>query len=152
MPKALKIFLIVFVSLALLGGGCFYAVSRFVDEIGPDLAQKGKKAKEEGEIWGKAHTQQQSLIEGIRRANTCSSELDILCLVEQKIFLKVSLEYSKPSPKFCDGVPKITEIWETTTWRSKRCSELAPDHLQICNNIIEAVQADCEERSAKSAK
>lgn len=53
-------------------------------------------------------------------------------------FLRSCLEYSRPTPGFCDNVPPATSIGRTAAWQSHRCGDNA-----YCKSVIPVVQTYC---------
>lgn len=151
MPKGLKIFLIVFVSLVVLGGGCLYVGGIWLEGVFSNLKETGEKTQTEAKEWSKKHTQAEALNEAVKRGEECSGDLDLSCLIQQRLFLGFSLEAAKKTPGFCKSVPPTEEIMKSATWRVEQCRKLKADGSQKCPNVIAAVQDYCDKtREAKN--
>jgi hypothetical protein len=59
-------------------------------------------------------------------------------------FVRSCLEYSRPTPGFCDNVPPPTSIGRTAAWQSQRCGD-----DMSCRNVSQVVQGYCTEGRAK---
>jgi hypothetical protein len=58
--------------------------------------------------------------------------------------MRMCLESSKPTPGFCDDVPKQTEFMKSAEWKLKQCREAGLQHDSNCQNLFTPVQQFCE--------
>src|SRR6266496_1784249 len=70
--------------------------------------------------------------------------------ISTTIFMRACLDSSRPTPGFCDDVPKQTEFIKSAQWRISQCRrvDLASDNN--CQNLFQPVQQFCDERGRKS--
>jgi hypothetical protein len=73
--------------------------------------------------------------------------------VRGSIFLDACLRSSRPTPGFCDGVPRSDEVMETSQWQQMRCnrSALNPAASVRCNATASAVQRYCRVEGREKA-
>ena len=66
------------------------------------------------------------------------------------IFMRFCLESSRPTPNFCDDVPRQTEFVKTARWRIDQCNKFDLAKDSNCQNLFAPIQQFCEERARKS--
>jgi hypothetical protein len=146
MPTWLKILLIIggsiFVILLLIIGAGAYWWSQHKDEF----VEAGKRSITEGKEFGKGTDNEGCLSEAISRYKQQES---FSGTISAKLFLKTCLESSRPTPGFCDPVPKTTEIMKSAQWQVEQCRQAGLSSSQYCGQIFQEVQSFCESGQSK---
>ena len=141
MPGWLKGLLIAFVvilviGLLVIGAGVFY-VMRNKDA----WIAKGKAVAEEGKSFGNTTDNQGCVDESLSRYK---KEPGITAVITNTIFMRLCLEASRPTPGFCDEVPKASEFMKSADWRLKQCRVAGLQSDNNCQNLFTPVQQFCE--------
>lgn len=123
----------------LVAAGGFFAVRWFNDNK-DRLRAEGDALKAEARLFGRAHTQAESLHEGLRRLDACSG---IICEAKTGIFVEAALAESSPSDGFCASVPPDDSILATALWRVSACDKIGRGGQQPCGRLMGAVQKHC---------
>jgi hypothetical protein len=71
-------------------------------------------------------------------------------VISNSIFMRACLESSRPTPGFCDAVPKQTEFIKAAQWRIEQCRKVDLSKDSNCQNLFSPVQQFCDERARKS--
>jgi len=147
MPGWLKALLIVAIVVVVLvvgvvGAGVFY-VMRHKDA----WWAAGKEVAEEGKNFGNTTDNQGCVDEGLSRYK---KEPGLASILSNTIFTRTCLESSKPTPGFCDEVPRQTEFMKTVEWRKKQCRQAGLQSDNNCQNLFTPVQQFCEDKSSRS--
>ena len=147
MPGWLKTLLIVFVvvlvlAIGVIGAGVFY-VMRNKDA----WLAKGKEVAEQGRSFGNTTDNQGCVDESINRYK---KEPGLMAVISNTIFMRMCLETSRPTPGFCEEVPKANEFMKSADWRLKQCRLAGLQSDSNCQNLFTPVQQYCEFKSAKS--
>jgi hypothetical protein len=123
MPTWLKVTLVVvglvvvlFVAAIIAG---VYAVRRY----GPELVEAGKQTVAEGEEYGRRTDNEGCLNEAVARQARAEGFRDML---KNSIFTRSCLEASRPTPGFCDAVPRQVEFMKAISWQMQQCKQLRP--------------------------
>lgn len=147
MPGWLKVLLIVAIIVVLLivgvvGAGVFWWV-RNKDA----LMARAKEVVAEGQEVGKRSDNQGCVDEGVSRYK---KEPGFTSAISNAIFMRTCLEASKPTPGFCDTVPRASEIMKSAEWQAEQCRrvDLATD--SYCRQVFQPVQQYCEAGKRKS--
>src|SRR5438128_241334 len=116
--KALIIVVIVIVLLVvgLIAGGIYY-VSRNKDA----WLAKGKEVMTEGRDFGRNTDNQGCVDESVSRYK---KDPGFTTIISNSLFMRSCLESSRPTPGFCDEVPKQTEFVKTAQWRLAQCRRI----------------------------
>lgn len=144
MSRTLKVILIVFGALIVLGaaavGGLFWWFSSNQEEF----RQMAVEAGIEGQQFGSATTDQGCVEEGLRRTEACDG---LMCEVKAGVFLRVCLQSAKVAPVFCAAVPTkdLDSIMETAMWRVGFCQAKGATDVDRCGRVLDAVQKYCHE-------
>ena len=136
--KALIIVAIVVVVLvvAVVGVGVFY-VMRNKDA----WLARGKEVAEEGKRFGNTTDNQGCVDEGLSRYK---KEPGFTSILSNTIFMRTCLESSKPTPGFCDQVPKQTDFIKAAEWKLKQCRLAGLQNDSNCQNLFTPVMQFCE--------
>jgi hypothetical protein len=141
MPGWLKALLIVAIVVVLLivgavGIGAFY-IMRNKDA----WMARAKEVAAEGKSFGSTTDNQGCVDESLSRYK---KEPGFTAIIANTVFMRTCLDASKPTPGFCDEVPKSTEFMKSADWRLKhgRLAGLQSDNN--CQNLFTPVQQFCE--------
>ena len=146
MPTWMKVLLVlgglllVLVVLAVVAG--FFVVRRY----GPGLVEAGKQTYTEGAEYGRRTDNEGCLNEAAARQAHVEGFTD---MVKNGVFMQVCLEASRPTPGFCDGVPRQMEIMKGVTWQHQQCKRYGLKIEQQCGQLFQGVQRFCEERARR---
>src|SRR5688572_26680592 len=147
MPGWAKALIIVAVLLVLLvlgaiAGGIFWW-SRNKDT----LIARGKAVVTEGQDAGRKSDNQECVNQSISRYKR---EPGFTSSLETSIFMQSCLQASRPTPGFCDDVPKQTEFMKTAEWRLDQCRRVELSSDNYCQQLFTPVQRFCERPSSGS--
>jgi hypothetical protein len=148
MPGWLKTLLIVaavvvVLVVAVVGVGVVY-VMRHKDA----WMAAGKEVAEEGKKFGSTTDNQGCVDEGLSRYK---KEPGFTSILSNTIFMRMCLESSKPTPGFCDEVPRQTEFMKSAEWKLKQCRQAGLQSDNNCQNLFTPVQQFCEHKSSTSS-
>jgi len=144
MPTWMKVLLVlgglvlVLVVLAVVAG--FFVVRRY----GPGLVEAGKQTFNEGTEYGQRTDNEGCLNEAAARQARVEGFGD---MIKNGIFMEVCLESSRPTPGFCDDVPRQTEFMKAITWQHQQCKRFGLKPEQQCTQLFQGVQRFCEKRA-----
>ena len=65
--------------------------------------------------------------------------------ISNSIFMRTCLDASKPTPGFCNGVPKKTEFMKAAEWRRDQCSRIDLSKDSYCQQLFQPMQDYCEQ-------
>ena len=146
MPTWMKVLLIVgglvvvLIVVAVVAG--FFVVRRY----GPELVEASKQTFNEGAEYGQRTDNEGCLNEAAARQARVEGFGD---MVKNGIFMQVCLETSRPTPGFCDGVPRQLEVMKGVTWQHEQCKRFGLKPEQQCGQLFQGVQRFCEERARR---
>ena len=141
--KALIIVVVVGLLLVVgvIGAGIFW-FSRNKDA----LLAKGKAIIEEGQEAGR-HTDNQGCVDqAITRYKT---ETGFTNGISTSVFMQSCLQSSKPTPGFCDTVPKETEFIKSGQWQLAQCQNVGLGSDQYCRQLFQTVERFCDRRTVR---
>jgi hypothetical protein len=127
--------IIVLVVLLIVGAGIWWNRNK------GELMSGGAAAAREGARFGLAHDEAACFEEGQRRATDAA---DIQETFTVGAFVRGCLEYSRPTPGFCENVPPPNAIRRTIAWQNDRCGTDG-----VCKNVLQNVQIYCTEGRPK---
>jgi hypothetical protein len=141
MPGWVKALLIVAIVVVLLvvgivGVGVFY-VMRNKDA----WLARGKEVTEEGRNFGRTTDNQGCVDEGLSRYK---KEPGFTSIITNSLFMRMCLESSKPTPGFCEQIPKQTEFMKSAEWKLRQCRQAGLQSDSNCQNLFTPVQQFCE--------
>jgi hypothetical protein len=147
MPGWLKGLLVVAIVVVLLvlcvvGFGVFYVMKNKDSWLA-----RGKEIAEEGKRFGDSTDNQGCVDEALRRYK---AEPGFSAIIADSVFMRTCLDSSKPTPGFCDEVPKTTEFLKSAEWRLKQCRLAGLQSDNNCQNLFTPVQQFCEEGARPS--
>lgn len=122
-------------AFALVGAGVYWWTHH-----SRELIQAGKDAVREGSAVGKKTDNQGCLDEALSRYR---QNQGFAGGISSGLFLTGCLDASRPTPGFCDEVPKPTEFIRAAQWQIRKCEGAGlPD--QYCRQLYAQVQQFCE--------
>ena len=132
--------LIVAGTCVLLGGIALVAAATYWwMHHGRELIQSGANSVQDGAKLGKSTDNQGCLDEALSRYRPNQG---IGGSISTSLFLKSCLDSSRPTPGFCDDVPKPTEFLKAAQWETRKCEE-AGLRDQGCPQLYGQVQQYC---------
>lgn len=136
--KALIIVAIIIVLLVVgvVGAGVFWWMRNKDALIG-----RAKEITTEAKNFGQSTDNQGCVDESISRYK---KEPGFTNAISNSIFMRTCLDASKPTPGFCDEVPKTTEFMKSAEWRRDQCKRIDLSKDQYCQNLFQPVQQFCE--------
>ena len=142
MPGWLKALLIVIVVIFVLAVGVVaiagFLIYRNKDAIVANIKEIGTEAKD----FGEKTDNQGCVVEAISRYKV---EPGIKKAISTGIFMRICLDNSKPTPGFCNEVPKQMEFMKTAQWQRDQCQRFDLSRDSNCQNLFAPIQQFCEE-------
>lgn len=108
---------------------------------GGGLQEGAMAASRDGARFGLVRDEAACFDEGKRRAAESTTFQGTFTV---GAFVRACMEYSKPTPGYCDNVPPTTSIGRSAAWQAQRCGE-----DMICRNVSQVVQTYCNEGRPK---
>lgn len=142
MPTWMKVLLVAGVLLVLLIVGAVVAVYFLARTYGPGLVEAGKQTYEEGVEYGRRTDNEGCLNEAVARQARADG---FTALVKNNVFTRACLEASRPTPGFCDAIPRRTEFMKSIAWQQQQCQRYGLPPEKQCSQLFGQVQQFCEE-------
>lgn len=130
---------VVLILVSLVAG--VYMLKRY----GPEMVEAGKQTFTEGEEYGRRTDNEGCLNEAVARHNRADGFAD---MIKTNLFLRVCLGSSRPTPGFCDTVPRQIEIMKSVQWQAQQCSRYGLKTEKQCGQLFQQVQQFCEQPHA----
>jgi hypothetical protein len=146
MPTWMKVLLVVGGLLVLLVVMAAVAGFFVVRKYGPGLAEAGKQTFTEGAEYGQRTDNEGCLNEAAARQARVEG---FGGMVRNGVFMQACLEASRPTPGFCDGVPRQLEFMKAVTWQQEQCKRYGLKPEQQCGQLFQGVQRFCDERGRR---
>jgi len=143
MPTWMKVLLVGGVLLVLLIVGAVVAVFFLARTYGPGLVETTKQSVAEGREYGRLTDNEGCVNEAVARQSRSEGISD---LFKTTLFLRPCLEASRPTPGFCDAVPRQTEFMKSIGWRQQQCQRYGLSSDKQCGQLFGQVQQFCELR------
>jgi hypothetical protein len=143
MPTWMKVLLIVGVLLVVLVVGGAVALFFIARSYGPGLLEAGKQTYGEGVEYGRRTDNEGCLNEAVARQARAEGFAD---MIKNNVFMRACLEASRPTPAFCDDVPRPTEFMKSISWQSQQCQRYGLPPEKQCSQLFGQVQQFCELR------
>ena len=105
------------------------------------LIARGKAQVTEGHNVGLTTDNQGCVDQSISRYKT---DPGIAGVIAANLFMQTCLQASKPTPGFCDEVPRETEFVKSGQWRLAQCNRVDLSSDQYCQQLFAPVQRFCE--------
>lgn len=141
MPTWAKVLLIVGVLLVLLVLGGAVAIFFLARTYGPGLMETGKQTYEEGVEYGRRTDNEGCLNEAVARQARAEGFSD---MIKNNLFTRACFEASRPTPGFCDGVPRQTEFMKSVSWQQQQCRRYGLPPEKQCSQLFGQVQQFCD--------
>jgi hypothetical protein len=147
MPGWAKALIIVLVLMVLLVIGAIGAGIWWWSRNKDTLIARGKAVVAEGKDAGRKSDNQGCVDQSISRYK---KEPGFASSIEASIFMQTCLQNSRPTPGFCDEVPKQTEFTRTAEWRMEQCRRVDLSSDNYCQHLFTPVQQFCQRESPGS--
>lgn len=141
MPGWAKALIIVLVLMVLLVVGAIGAGVWWWSRNKGTLIARGKAVVTEGKDAGRKSDNQGCVDQSISRYK---KEPGFASSIEASIFMQTCLHNSRPTPGFCDEVPKETEFIKTAEWRATQCGRVDLSSDSYCQQLFKPVQQFCQ--------
>lgn len=141
MPRWLKILLIVAIVVVVLVAGVIGTGVVWWMKNKDALMARAKEVVAEGKEYGKNSENQACVDEAISRYK---KEPGFASAMSNNFFLRACLEASKPTPGFCDSVPRATEFMKSAEWQGDQCRRVDLSKDSYCRQLFQPVQQFCE--------
>ena len=147
MPTWLKALLAVALIVVVLVVGVIVAGVVWWGRNKDKLIGRAKEVMTEGREFGRNTDNQGCVDESVSKYK---KDPGIATVISNSIFTRACLESSRPSPGFCDDVPKQTEFVKTAQWRIEQCRKVDLSKDNNCQSLFTPIQQFCDERVRKS--
>jgi len=147
MPGWLKALLIVAIVVVVLVIGVVSVGVVYVMRNKDAWMARAKEVAAEGKSFGNSTDNQGCVDESLSRYK---KEPSLTATLSNTIFMRTCLEASRPTPGFCDEVPKSMEFMKSADWRLKQCRLNGLQNDNQCQNLFTPVQQFCEMKSSRS--
>ena len=145
MSKAAKIIIAVAVSFVILAAGAIGFGLYWWSRHSGELLEAGRKHYEQGQEFGKKCDEQACLNEAITRYK---ADRGFTGSLATGLFLRGCLEASRPTPGFCDQVPKQSDILKSARWQIEEAKKAGIDD-QYGRQLFSQVQLYCESKASR---
>ena len=147
MPGWAKALIIIAVVMVLLVVGVVAAGVFWWSRNKDSLIARGKQVVTEGKDFGHKSDNQGCVDESISRYK---KEPGFSSSIATSIFMQACLQNSRPTPGFCDQVPKQAEFMKTAQWRLEQCRRVDLSSDNYCQHLFIPVQQFCQRQSPGS--
>ena len=147
MPGWLKALLIIVVVIIVLVVGVVIAGVYWISRNKDAWIAKGKEVMTEGRDAGRKTDNQGCVDQSISRYK---KEPGFASSIETSVFMQTCLQNSRPTPGFCDEVPKQAEFMKTAQWRLEQCRRVDLSSDNYCQHLFTPVQQFCQRQSPGS--
>ena len=147
MPGWAKALIIVAVLLVLLVVGVIVAGVFWWSNNKDALIAKGKAVVAEGQEAGRQTDNQGCVDQSVTRYK---AEPGFRSGISTSIFMQSCLQANRPTPGFCDEVPKQTEFIKSGQWQLAQCDRVGLSSDQYCRQLFQTVERFCDKRSVGS--
>jgi hypothetical protein len=147
MPGWLKALLAVALIIVVLVIGVIVAGVVWWSRNKNALMGRAKEVMTEGREFGRNTDNQGCVDESVSKYK---KDPGIGTVISNSIFTRACLESSRPTPGFCDEVPKQTEFVKTAQWRIEQCRKVDLSKDSNCQNLFTPVQQFCDQPASKS--
>lgn len=146
MPGWLKALLIVLLVIIVLVVGVVALAGFWFYKNKDALVAKTKAIATEGRDFGRNSDNQGCVDESISRYK---ADPGFTTTISTTIFMRICLDESRPTPGFCDDVPRQTEFIKTAQWRIEQCRRVNLSRDNNCQNLFTPIQQFCEARRSQ---
>ena len=148
MPGWAKALIIVAVLLVLIVVGIVAAGAYWLSRNKDAWIAKGKAQVTEGKEAGRTTDNQGCVEKSVERYK---AERGFYSAIGTSIFMQTCLQSSRPTPGFCDDVPKQMEFTKTAQWRVEQCERFDLSGDKYCQQLFSPVQQFCERGARRSS-
>jgi len=148
MPGWLKALLAVAIIVVLLVVGVVVGGVVWWSRNKDRLMGRAKEVMTEGREFGRNADNQGCVDESISRYK---KEPGFSSAISTSIFSRACLDASRPTPGFCNDVPKPTEFVKSGQWRVEQCRKVDLSSDSYCQQMFQPVQEFCERGARKSS-
>jgi hypothetical protein len=141
MPGWAKALIILVIVGMLLVVGVIAAGVYWVSRNKDALIARGKTQVTEGRNVGLTTDNQGCVDQSILRYK---AEPGFTSVIAANLFLQTCLEASRPTPGFCDEVPREIEFMKSGEWRTAQCKRVDLPSQPYCQQLFAPVQRFCE--------
>ncbi len=126
-----------FILLVLIAAGIgIYYVSKYA----PNFIEEAKRTESDGSRFGRSTDNAGCLQETLSRTKKDDS---LPGMITVNVFFATCLRESKPTPGFCDGVPRESDRPAVLEWSNRRCEDVGQKG-KTCLAVFQVVQSHCE--------
>lgn len=118
-----------------------------VRKYGPGFVESTSKSFEEGTEYGRKTDHEGCLNEAAARQARVEGMMD---MIGNGVFMETCLNASRPTPGFCDGVPRQLEFLKAAAWQQQQCKRFGLKPEQQCGQLFQGVQRFCEKRAGNT--
>jgi hypothetical protein len=147
MPGWLKALLAVAIIVVLLVVGVVVGGVVWWSRNKDRLVGRAKEVMTEGREFGRNADNQGCVDESISRYK---KEPGFSSAISTSIFSRACLDASRPTPGFCNDVPKPTEFVKSGQWRVEQCRKVDLSSDSYCQQMFQPVQEFCQRKAMKS--
>jgi len=147
MPGWLKALLAVAIIVVLLVVGVVVGGVVWWSRNKDRLMGRAKEVMTEGREFGRNADNQGCVDESISRYK---KEPGFSSAISTSIFSRACLDASRPTPGFCNDVPKPTEFVKSGQWRVEQCRKVDLSSDSYCQQMFQPVQEFCQRKAMKS--
>ena len=141
MPGWLKALLIVLLVIIVLVVGVVALAGFWFYKNKDALVAKTKAIATEARDFGRTTDNQGCVDESISRYK---ADPGFTTAISTTIFMRICLDQSRPTPGFCDNVPRQTEFIKTAQWRIEQCRRVDLSRDNNCQNLFTPIQQFCQ--------
>lgn len=142
MPGWLKALLIVIVVVFVLAIGVVAIAGYIIYRNKDAVIAKTKQIATEAKDFGEKTDNQGCVDEAISRYK---AEPGFTKAIGTSIFMRICLDNSRATPRFCDEVPKQMEFMKAARWKIEQCRRVDLSRDSNCQNLFTPIQQFCEE-------
>src|SRR5687767_14581877 len=143
MPTWMKVLLIVGGLLVVLLVAAVVVGYVVVSRYRPGFVEATGRSFEEGTEYGQQTDNEGCLNEAAARWARAGGMMD---MIKNGVFVETCLNASRPTPGFCDGVPRQTEFMKSIPWHQQQCKRFGLKPEQQCAQLFQGVQRFCDKR------
>ncbi|HEX7720918.1 MAG TPA: hypothetical protein VF397_02085 [Pyrinomonadaceae bacterium] len=112
------------------------------------LMARAKEVVAEGHDFGSHSDNQGCVDEGVSRYK---KERGFTAVISNGIFMRTCLDASRPTPGFCNNVPRPTEFMKAAEWRRDQCVHFDLSGDKYCQQLFQPIQDYCFKGPLKSS-
>jgi len=148
MPGWAKALIIVAVVLVIFVIGIIAAGAFWISRNKDSLIAKGKAQIDEGKETGRSTDNAGCVDKSVERYK---AERGMMSAIGTSIFMQTCLQSSRPTPGFCDDVPRQIEFTATAKWRVAQCERYDMSGDKYCQQLFSPVQQFCEKHGGAAS-